>query len=96
MKCKEILSMNLKYYRLKYNLSQEEFAEKIGSNLTYINQIENLRRKPTIDMLDKIAEGINKNIDKNLKITASDLIKYNEKHKTNFTRIDEKNNVKKN
>lgn len=90
MTSKEILAMNLKYYRYKYNLSQEDFAEKVGSNLTYINQIENLRRKPAIDMLDKLADGMNNNIDKSLKITASDLIKFDSKHKTNFTRVDEK------
>lgn len=87
---KEILSMNLKYYRLKYNLSQEKFAEKVGSNLVYINELENCRRKPTIDMLDKIAKGINDNIDKRLNITASDLIKYDKYHITNYTRIDRK------
>lgn len=26
---KKILSMNLKYYRIKYTLSQEKFAEKV-------------------------------------------------------------------
>ena len=72
---REILSMNLKYYRQKYNLSQEKFAEKVGSNLVYINELENCKRKPTIEMLDKIAEGMNKNIDRKLKMTASDLIK---------------------
>lgn len=87
---KEILSMNLKFYRQKYNLSQEKFAEKVGSNLVYINELENCRRKPTIDMLDKIADGMNKNIDSKLKITASDLIKYDPSHKTNFSRIDER------
>ncbi len=87
---KEILSMNLKFYRTKYNLSQEKFAEKIGSNLVYINQLENCKRKPTIDMLDKIANGMNKNIDSNLKMTSSKLLEYNIKHKTNFTRVDEK------
>ena len=86
---KEILSMNLKFYRQKYNLSQEKFAEVIGSNLVYLNQLENCRRKPTIEMLDKIANNLNK-YDKSLNITASDLIKYDERHKTNFTRIDEK------
>lgn len=86
---KEILSMNLKFYRQKYNLSQEKFSEVIGSNLVYLNQLENCRRKPTIEMLDKIANNLNK-YDKNLNVTASDLIKYDEKHKTNFTRIDEK------
>lgn len=87
---KEILSMNLKYFRQKYHLSQEKFAEKVGSNLVYINELENCHRKPTIDMLDKIADGMNKNIDSKLKMTASDLIKYDATHKTNFNRIDEK------
>ena len=87
---REILSMNLKYYRQKYNLSQEKFAEKVGSNLVYINELENCKRKPTIEMLDKIADGMNKNIDRKLKMTASELLKYDSSHKTNFTRVDEK------
>lgn len=87
---REILSMNLKYYRQKYNLSQEKFAEKVGSNLVYINELENCKRKPTIEMLDKIAEGMNKNIDRKLKMTASELLKYDRGHKTTFNRIDEK------
>lgn len=86
---KKILSINLKYYRQYFNLSQEKFAEKIGSNLVYINQLENCKRKPTTDMLDKLANGINK-LDKSLNITASDLLKYDPSHKTNFNRIDEK------
>lgn len=91
MTSKEILAMNLKYYRLKYNLSQEKFAEKIGSNLVYINQLENCKRKVTIDMLDKIAYGINKNIDSKIKLTSSELLKYNPSHTTNYIRIDSKN-----
>ena len=87
---KEILAMNLKYYRQKYNLSQEKFAEKVGSNLVYINQLENCKRKPTTDMLDKIADGMNKNIDHKLNMTSSELLKYNKDHKTTFNRIDEK------
>lgn len=87
---KQILSMNLKYYREKYNLSQEKFAEKVGSNLVYINQLENCKRKPTIDMLDKIANGMNKNIDSKLKMTSSELLRYDSKHKTTFTRVDER------
>lgn len=87
---KEILAMNLKYYREKYNLSQEKFAERLGSNLVYINQLENKKRKPTIDMLDKIANGMNENIDPKLKMTSSELLKYNQNHKTSFSRIDRK------
>lgn len=85
---KEVLSINIKYYRKKYHLSQEQFAEIVGSNLTYINQIENLRRKPTIDMLDKIASGMNEHLKAN--ITAADLIQYTKHHVTHFTRVDEK------
>ena len=90
MNSKKILAMNLKFYRETYNLSQEKFAEKIGSNLVYVNQIENCRRKPTIEMLDKIADGMNKNIDPKLKMTSSKLLEYNPNHKTNFIRVDEK------
>ena len=89
MNSKEILSMNLKFYRQKYNLSQEKFAEIIGSNLVYLNQMENCKRKPTIDMLDKIKDNLNK-YDKTLNLSSSDLITYNSKHKTDYSRIDEK------
>lgn len=89
MNSKQILSMNLKYYRQKYNLSQEKFAEIIGSNLVYLNQMENCKRKPTIDMLDKIKNNLNK-YDKTLNLNSSDLIKYDASHQTNFNRIDEK------
>ena len=89
MSSKEILAMNLKYYRYKLNLSQEKFADAIGSNLTYVNQLENCKRKPTIEMLDKIANNLNK-FDNSLNITASLLLKYDKNHITKFERIDEK------
>jgi len=89
MSSKEILAMNLKYYRYKLNLSQERFADAIGSNLTYVNQLENCKRKPTIEMLDKIANNLNK-FDNSLNITASTLLKYDKSHVTSFDRIDEK------
>ena len=41
MRICDILVINLKYYRKKYNLSQEKFAEIIGTSLSYLNQIEN-------------------------------------------------------
>jgi len=90
MTTEEILSMNLKYYRKKYNLSQEKFAERVGSTLDYINQLEQCRRNPSVKMLTKIADGMNKNIDKKLNITASELIRYDKSHKTNYSRVDEK------
>lgn len=41
MKIRDVLAINLKYYRKKLNLPQEKFAEVIGTSLSYLNQIEN-------------------------------------------------------
>lgn len=60
MTARENLSMNLRYYRKIFNLSQEKFGEMIGSNLKYINELENCKRNLRIDMLDKISSGLNK------------------------------------
>ena len=45
MKITDILSINLRYYRKIYNLSQEKFAEVLGTSLAHLNKIEqkNLR-----------------------------------------------------
>ena len=85
----EILAINLKYYRKKYNLSQEKFAEIIGTSLSYLNQIENNKVDVKCSTIDKFANNIN-NYDKKSIIRSKDLIKYNKKHITNFNRIDEK------
>ena len=61
------------------------FVAPTGKNLFCIPAFTDI----TIDMLDKLANGINK-LDKSLNITASDLLKYDPSHKTDFTRIDEK------
>ena len=73
----EIFALNLKDYRYKLNLSQEKF----GSTLSYINQLENARRKPTLDLIDIFA-----NI---LEIETPTLLTYNPKHKKKI-RVDSK------
>lgn len=85
----EILSINLKYYRKQYNLSQEKFADILGTTLSYLNQIENNKVDVKSSTIDKFAKNLNK-YDKELKIQSEDLVKYDESHITNFTRIDEK------
>lgn len=99
MTTRENLSMNLRYYRKVFNLSQEKFGEMIGSNLKYINELENCKRNLRIDMLDKISNGLNKAL-KNEKgirdklgcdvITSDMLIRYKESNKTSYKRIDER------
>ena len=85
----EILAINLKYYRKKYNLSPEKFAEVLGTTLSYLNQIENKKIDVKLSTIDKFAKNINI-YDKKENINPEDLIKFNKKHITNFTRIDEK------
>ncbi len=41
-------------------------------------------------MLDKIATGMNSNIDPKLNMTSSELLRYDKEHKTTFNRVDEK------
>ena len=85
----EILAINLKYYRKKYNLSQEKFAEMLETTLSYLNQIENAKVDVKCSTIDKFAHNINE-YDKKNTITSEDLVRFNKKHITNFKRIDER------
>ena len=89
MNLREILAINLKYYRKKYNLSQEKFAEILGTTLSYLNQIENNKVDIKSSTIDKFAKNINI-YDKNAKIKSETLVTYNKEHLTNFSRIDQK------
>ena len=85
----EILSINLKYYRKQYNLSQEKFADVLGTTLSYLNQIENNKVDVKSSTIDKFAKKLNE-FDKQLNINPEDLVTYDDSHLTNFNRIDEK------
>lgn len=89
MKIVELLAMNLRYYRKKYNLSQEKFAEILGTSLSHLNRIEQNKIDVKASSIDKYTDKLNK-YDKNLNITSDDLVTYKEERKTNFNRIDEK------
>lgn len=85
----ENLAINLKYYRHKYHLSQEKFAEILNTTLSYYNQIEKNRVDVKTSTIDKFAKKINE-YDKTIKLKSEDLVKFNKDHITNFSRIDEK------
>ena len=85
----ENLAINLKYLRKKYHLSQEKFAEVLGTTLSYLNQIENNKVDVKSSTIDKFARNIN-SYDKKLNLQSEDLVKFNKEHITNFTRIDER------
>lgn len=86
--CKN-LAINLKYYRKKYNLSQEKFSEILGTTLSYLNQIENNKVDVKSSTIDKFAKNIN-TYDKKARIKPEDLVTYKKEHLTNFSRIDER------
>ena len=54
MKYQKLLSTKVKELRLKHNLTQEEFAEKIGLSLNGVSKIERNRYQPTANTIDKI------------------------------------------
>ena len=89
MRLIEILSINLKYCRKVYDLSQEKFAEVLGTSLSYLNQIENLKVNVRLQTVDKFADNLKK-YDPKTKFTATNLLTYDSNHITNFNRVDEK------
>jgi transcriptional regulator with XRE-family HTH domain len=53
----EKFANRLKFLRKKKNLSQEQLALKSNVDRTYIGRIERLERNPSLDVLNKIANG---------------------------------------
>ena len=56
---------NIKYYRKKLNLTQEELAEKSDLSISYIKQIESNRNytNVTLTSLLKISKALNKSLE---------------------------------
>ena len=62
------IANRLKQIRKVRSLSQEELALMCGIDRTYIGRIENLKRNPSLEILDKIASGLGMDL--------SDLLKF--------------------
>jgi transcriptional regulator with XRE-family HTH domain len=62
MKLKKIFSNNVRKYRIKQNLSQEELAEKAGLHRTYIGSVERGERNITINVMEKICIALEMSI----------------------------------
>ena len=58
-KLSALVGNNIKKYRKKLGLSQEELAEKAGLHRTYIGGIERGERNITLDTLQLIAAALN-------------------------------------
>ncbi len=53
-----IVSKNVKYLRKQLGWSQELLAEKTGVSSPYITQIENGKRTPSLDIVEKLANAL--------------------------------------
>lgn len=53
------LSIALKEYRIKNNLSQEELASRCSLDRTYISLLETCKRKPTLNVIFNICQNLN-------------------------------------
>lgn len=82
-----IFSNNLKYFRIKENLRQEDLAEKVDLTDKYFSDLERAKFSPSLETIEKLANALN--------IEAYLLIKEDKNLKTNITRIDEKTGTRK-
>ncbi len=82
MNLKQVVGMNLKYYRYQTGLSQEKFYTSLGLNYKYFADIErgliNFRSDTIEDLATKMG------------IKTDELILYNEEHIINKKRVDER------
>ena len=59
MKLKALIGKNVKYYRYRENLTQEQLAEKTKSSVNYIGHLERGQHNPSVDKLEKVASALN-------------------------------------
>ena len=88
MSLSELLSINLRYYRKKYNLSQERFAEAIGTSLSHLNKMEQQKVDVKLSTITKYANNLSKFAKTN--IEPIDFLSNDRSRITNYSRIDEK------
>ena len=88
MNLSELLSINLRYYRKLYNLSQERFAEVIGTSLSHLNKMEQQKVDVKLSTITKYANNLSKFTKE--KVDPIDFLSNDKSRITNYSRIDEK------
>lgn len=58
MNIEKQFGMRIRYLRKKRHMSIEDFALECGINYSYLCDLENGRRNPTIKIIEKIAKGL--------------------------------------
>ena len=59
MKAQEQLGMRIRFLRKQRKLSQEDLALNAGVNKNYLCDLENGRRNPSLEVLERIANAFN-------------------------------------
>ena len=54
---------NIRKKRLEYDIEQQELAKRVGINKTQLCNIERGRRRPSVDVIDKIASTLHCSVD---------------------------------
>jgi len=67
MKIREVLALNLRKFRRAKGLSQEELAHRAKIDRTYISAIERSVYAASIDVVDRLARGLD--------VEAADLLR---------------------
>ena len=65
---------NLKYYRLKNNMTKKALSEAIGVTPMAITNYENNERQPSMDTIKKLAEVLNIRVTDFLENNGSELV----------------------
>lgn len=76
-----LFSQRLQYLRKKERLTQQDLAQKIGVAKSTISQYEKGSRQPNLEMLEKIADFFNVDIDYLMGRDLTQKIEYTEKKK---------------
>ena len=53
------LGMALRHYRLQNAFTQTEFGQQVGLSQAYVYFLESGRRRPSLDMLDRLCNRLN-------------------------------------
>ena len=57
-KIREILAKNMKFHRQKLGITQPELAERANISTNFVGMIEQKRKFPAPEMMDRIAEAL--------------------------------------
>lgn len=58
MRANEQLGMRIKYLRTQRKWSQEDLSLESNVNKNYISDLENGRRNPSLDIIERIADAL--------------------------------------